>query len=189
MIKFPPIKYKIPQNIVSKKFDYNDFVWNYKLYAFKDRKAYLAALMNTQIRLLEAYDKYNPTSKNVKSLYISFIKSFDEGKGFGLKMLKLAQIESKKLGCNGNLHLEATSLFSKTRHSPHRMYRKFGFSSTDKEKLKIIDKWIKNNKTPNWIALESTPMYYQQKEKQSNHGIRLFNIFKRIKKLFTLQRY
>lgn len=185
MIKFPPIKYQIPQNIVSKKFDYNDFVWNYKLYAFKDRKAYLAALMNAQIRILEPYNKYNPTSKNVKSLYISFIRSFEEGKGFGLKMLKLAQIESKKLDCNGNLHLEATSLFSRTRRSPHRMYRKFGFSSTDKEKLKIIDKWVKSDKTPSWIALESTPMYYHPKEKQSNLRIRLFNIFDKIKKLFT----
>ena len=185
MIKFPPIKYKIPQNIVSKKFDYNNFVWNYKLYTFKDKNAYVAAIMNAQIRHLEPYNKYNPTSKNITSFYISFIRSFEEGKGYGLKMLKLAKIESKKLGCNGNLHLEATSLFSKKRHSPHRMYRRFGFSSTDNEKLKIIDKWIKTNKTPSWISLETTPMYYHPKEKQPNYKIRLFNIFNKIKKLFT----
>ncbi len=185
MIKYPPIKYKIPQNIVSKKFDYNNLVWDYKLYAFKDKNAYLASVMTAQVRLLPPNNKYNPTSKNIKSLYISFIRSFDEGKYFGLKMLNLARIESKKLDCNGNMHLEATSLLSKTRHSPHRMYRKFGFSSTDKDKLKIIDKWVKTNKTPNWITLESTPMYYHSKEKQPNYKIRLLNIFNKITKLFT----
>ena len=185
MLKFPPIKYTNPNNIISKKFDFNTCTWNYKLYAFKERKAYLAALMNTQIRILEPYNKYNPTSKAITSFYISFIRSFKECKGFGLKMLKLAQIESKRLGCNGNMHLEATSLFSEKRHSPHRMYRRFGFSSTDKEKLKIIDKWVKSGKTPNWILLESTPMYYHPKEKQSNYKIRLFPIFNKIKKLFT----
>lgn len=185
MLKFPPIKYKTPNNIISKKFDFNTCTWNYKLYAFKDRKAYIAAYMNANPKILAAYSKYNPSSSYINSFYISFIKAIEEGKGFGLKMLKLAQIESKKLGCNGNLHLEATSLFSEKRHSPHRMYRKFGFSSTDKEKLKIIDKWVKSGKTPNWILLESTPMYYHPKEKQSNYKIRLFPIFNKIKKFFT----
>ena len=104
MLKFPPIKYTIPKNIVTKNFDYNNLVWNYKLYAFKDKNAYLAAIMNTQIKYLEPYNKYNPTSKNLKSFYISFIRAFEERKGFGLKMLKLARIESKKLDCNGNHH-------------------------------------------------------------------------------------
>ena len=63
----------------------------------------------------------------------------------------------------------------------------FGFTetTTDNEKLKIIDKWIKTNKTPSWISLETTPMYYHPKEKQPNYKIRLFNIFNKIKKLFT----
>lgn len=185
MLKFPPIKYRMPQNIVSKKFDYDNMVWNYKLYAFKDKNAYVAALMNAQIRFLEPHNKYNPTSKDIKSFYISFIRSFDEGKGYGLKMLKLAKNESQKQGCKGYMHLLATSIYSERKHSPHRMYRRFGFTSTDKKKLEIIDKWIQTNKKPHWILMESTPMYYQPKEKQPNYKIRLFNIFNKIKKLFT----
>ena len=73
MLKFPPIKYRMPQNIVSKKFDYDNMVWNYKLYAFKDKNAYVAALMNAQIRFLEPQNKYNPTSKDIKSFYNLFL--------------------------------------------------------------------------------------------------------------------
>lgn len=46
------------------------------------------------------------------------------------------------------------------------MYRLAGFSSTNKQKLKLIDKWIKKGIQPAWFKLEATYMYFIPKNKQ-----------------------
>ena len=94
------------------------------------------------------------TGNIVGTMYTSIRKDFmfiDElhiakesrGKGFGTKFLDFAQKLSKNLGCNGDLAVLAAPL-EDSDFAPHIFYRKYGFTTKNKNILEFIDYCIKN---------------------------------------------
>lgn len=179
MLKFPPLKpHKFPEQLMTKRFSFENYLYVYKMYDLK-RKAYTAQ-MTAIPQILAPSSRYNPLSSPHQSLKIEFLRSYVKNEGYGKKMLGFAITESHRMACDGKLHLEATSQLNGLK-PPHRLYGLFGFKSTNKEKQKIIDKWIKTGKAPAWFKLEATYMYYFPKEKQPKH---LSGLFKSLKNFF-----
>ena len=65
------------------------------------------------------------------------------GKGFGTKFLDFARKLSKKMGYDGNLAVLAAPL-EDSDFAPHIFYRKYGFTTKNKNVLEFIDYCIKN---------------------------------------------
>jgi len=80
--------------------------------------------------------------------------------GFGRKFLDFAVNLSKQMGLNGNLRVMAGLTTNDLSNSPHIFYRKYGFTSYDKQILNKIDEHIKNHTKPAPYDLPLTIMYY-----------------------------
>ena len=74
-------------------------------------------------------------------LAIDFLEVTPKNKGVGTKILKFAEEYSRQTGCNGYLIVKADGSFMPER-IPHIFYRKFGFSTFNKETDKKLDKFI-----------------------------------------------
>ena len=113
------------------------------------------------------------------SVFVSWLYVYDQGNGFGTKLLNYVKEYSKKIGCHGNFWLDSSPNITPQK-APHTFYRKYGMTSDSLKTDKQLDKFIKQNKIPTYKDMGEILRYYPpiavpQKE----------NIFKRIyKKLF-----
>lgn len=104
------------------------------------------------------YVTFYPNKSNYKSLSIDFIKTEVQGQGVGSFLIEFIKNLSKKLGCEGRVHVIAGN-YDKTTPPPQIFFRKQGFSTANKKHLDIIDEAIK---TGNYNCnLGSTPMYLE----------------------------
>ncbi len=152
--RYPPIKYKLPENLIFHKTikldggEYEKFV----MFSTKTGDKKGTALMKCFPTLIERDGK-----KNVPSLYVWFLKSSEHG--FGTAMLNLARRYSQQVGCGGRFHLSADVGFMPNR-IPHIFYRKFGMSTGDPGIDKKLDKFIARGKDATWNDFKTMPMYY-----------------------------
>lgn len=93
----------------------------------------------------------------LESLYI---KSEFRRQGYGNKFLDFAVMLSKKMGLKGNLRLLASLTTNDIKNPPHIFYRKYGFTSDDKETLAYIDECMKNHRQASPLT---TPAYMYYK--------------------------
>lgn len=75
-------------------------------------------------------------------LAIDFLEVTNKNQGFGTKVLKFAEEYSKQIGCKGFLTLKADGSYMPEK-IPHIFYRKFGFSTLEKNTDKKLDTFIK----------------------------------------------
>ena len=80
--------------------------------------------------------------------------------GYGNKFLDFAVKISETMGLDGNLRLLASLTTHDIKNPAHIFYRKYGFSSNDKETLTYIDNCIKNNTQINPMTAP-TYMFYR----------------------------
>ena len=113
----------------------------------------LLAYMNTEKELITKDQMIVP------SLYVDVIKSFYKNKGYGTQLMNYAKKLSDKLGCEGNIHLIASSEFDPKR-APHMFYRKFGMNTGNYLIDSKIDKFIRKNKKATREDFPSIEMYY-----------------------------
>ncbi len=130
---------------------------------------------------------YNPPKTNLyrmfdikKSIYVGemsvakrkdlYIESLNvepniRRNGYGKRFLNFAVNLSNKLGLNGNLRVMAGLTANDLLNPPHIFYRKYGFTSDNKEVLSKIDKFIENQIKPEPYDLPITVMYYVNNKK------------------------
>lgn len=105
-------------------------------------------------------DRINRDNKrDIPSLNIWKLASTNSGQGFGTALINFAKKFSKKIGCEGNIHLLADTSFS-TGRVPHPFYIKMGMNCADKSINKKIQKFIAKNKNMMPKDVESVYMYY-----------------------------
>lgn len=104
---------------------------------------------------------------NIPSLYIWRLISNCSGNGFGTQMLNFARNYSKRLGCNGYLHLSADGCYTPNR-IPHIFYRKYGMSTQSTYIDKRIDKFIKKGKNATYRDFNTMDMFYPPIEHPKN---------------------
>ena len=111
-----------------------------------------SADMTKELGILVCHKSELPLRPNYEGnvLAIDFLEVNDKNKGIGTKILKLAENYSKIEGCKGYMTLKADCSYSPQR-IPHTFYRKFGFSTLDKNLDNKLDKFIqsKQNATSN----------------------------------------
>lgn len=117
------------------------------------KKGELLAYMNAEKELIPKEHKFVP------SLYVDILMSLSKGKGFGTQLMNYAKILSKKLGCEGNIHLIACSEYA-PKKAPHIFYKKYGMNTGDYFTDKKIDNFIMHNKNATKRDLPNIVMYY-----------------------------
>ena len=80
-----------------------------------------------------------------KSYYVAYVESADSGFGYGSDLLKLAETESRRTGCEGRVHLTASRVYTPSR-PPHLFYRKRGFVSVSPYLNEVMDFYISMGK-------------------------------------------
>ena len=113
----------------------------------------LLAYMNTERELIPKENAIVP------SLYVDIIKSVYKNKGYGTQLMNYAKTLSKKLGCNGNIHLIACNEFDSKR-APHIFYKKWGMNTGDYFIDSKIDNFIQRNKKTQKDDFPNIEMYY-----------------------------
>lgn len=96
---------------------------------------------------------------NGPSLAIDFMQSKQSGKGLGKQMFLFAQNYSKQIGCNGYVLCKADGSFTPQK-IPHLLYRKWGFSSLDKNTDYQMNEFIKKGKSATFKDFPSMLMFY-----------------------------
>lgn len=172
-LKYPPIKYKLPDKLI-----YHSKIYSH---GFKIEKFDMFSTNANCKARGEMYcfkeEIYRPDTDFVPSLYIDFLFSTHSGKGFGTSLLNFARNYSKQIGCNGRLHLMASSHIIPQK-IPHIFYKKYGFNSVDKHTNKELDKFIKKHKTATYKDFMNTQMYYPPIKSKENKFLTFFeNLF------------
>lgn len=98
-------------------------------------------------------------SYNRKSVLISYLTTFTQGKGFGKALLNFAKTYSKEMGCEGNFHLVSSAAYTPF-SAPHGFYRKFGMNSGDIVVDAKIDRMLKKKIPITYRELGNVVMYY-----------------------------
>lgn len=93
------------------------------------------------------------------SMEINILRSHKKGIGVGTKLVQEAVKKSFELGYDGRVVINAISIDGKT--SPLAFYYKLGFRSIDDKTNKMIEKYIKKNKT---IPQDKSTSMYLPKE-------------------------
>jgi len=96
-------------------------------------------------------------------LYIAdleIVKS-ERRKGYGKLFLDFAKNLSKKHGLNGRLRVLAGIKISDTSNPSHIFYRKYGFTTDNKQVLNAIDRGIKTGSQLDYMLVPPVYMYYQ----------------------------
>ena len=90
----------------------------------------------------------NFTVEKRNELFINYLHLMPEKrrKGYGVKILDFISVLSRKEGLGGKMRVLAALLFDETENPPHIFYRKYGFTSNDKQALAEIDKHIFDKK-------------------------------------------
>ena len=104
-LKYPPIKYKLPDKLIYHSTIYSH---NFKIEKFDMFSTNANCKAHGEMYCFKE-KIYRPDTDFVPSLYIDFLFSSDSGKGFGTSLLNFARNHSKQIGCNGRLHLMAIS--------------------------------------------------------------------------------
>ena len=99
------------------------------------------------------------TVEKRRELYIDSlnIKSSERRKGYGTKFLNFAKNLSKRMGLGGDMRLMAGPTTDGGGVPPHVFYRKYGFTSDDKEILNRVDNAIKTGEK---LDIENAPIIY-----------------------------
>lgn len=113
---------------------------------------------------------------NIPSLYVWKLTSNCSGDGFGTKMLNFAQNYSRRLGCNGYLHLSADVCYTPNR-VPHLFYRKYGMSTDSTYIDKKLDRFIKKGKDATYREFNTMNMFYPPIEHPKNKIEKLVDKF------------
>ena len=178
-LKYPPIKYRPLK-------DMSEEVLFHAKKVFFDYPAIDYFIMlkpkNPNIRTYMSCVPDYLSEKEANSLYILKLISTPARNGFGTKMLDFAQTYSKKVGCNGNFHLEASSGYTPN-SIPHIFYRKYGMNTMSPEINRKLDKFIKKKKPATYRDIPDIEMYYPPIKEKEN----LFQKFIR-KIIFTLSK-
>lgn len=159
-LKLPPYKYGIPKKLPDKLIlqQYTDYfgetVDRFVMFSTKKSESGKYATMKCFPEFINRDGK-----KNVPSLYVWYLSSNCSGSGFGTAMLNFAKKYSKKLGCEGNLHLSADVGFTPNR-VPHIFYYKYGMNTKNPAVNKKLKSFIQNNKQATWKDFENIDMYY-----------------------------
>ena len=134
------------------------------------------------------YKKKKPTIYPIKtpykSFYVSYLESVDSGLGYGTEMINLAKIESKKLGCEGRVHLTASRVYSPQR-PPHLFYRKQGFQSVSSYINDIMDFCISVGKQLPVEYADNIEMYLPVAIKTTKSKSKLKSFLNFLKEKFT----
>ncbi len=113
--------------------------------------------------------------KNYFHILLLYVK--EQGKGFGKEFIEFAKNRSKQLDCEGRVFLMADKGVYGSTTPPHIFYRKQGFTSNDKAYLKIIDRFIKENKKMENKDSKALYMYYDPNKRSLLQRIKdYFNI-------------
>lgn len=154
-LKYPPLKpKKIPDRFIWQTEDsFCKDIHVFRMFT-KGKKSSLVALM----RCCKAGYEDPP------SMIVTFLMSYDRGKGYGSEMLKFAEKLSRNIGCEGRLMLRAsTSLLPQK--IPHIFYRKYGFTTNDSKEDKRLDMFIENQKDASYKDFSDMLMYYDPNKK------------------------
>ena len=99
----------------------------------------------------------DPNMDVYESFYVAKLEANELRKGTGRKLIHLAKCESRRLNCEGRVHLDAVN----QDNPPFYFYRRMGFDSQDKHKIEIIDKLLEKNKPfPEQYKKWCIPMYF-----------------------------
>lgn len=162
MLKFPPLKkhpiteynvYRAPSRI--KRYTYTMF----------DKTGNIVGKMlafPTTIRDINR--QYSPNADEYPSFFIDRLFAYQRKKGVGKAFINIAQKESIRNLCLGNLHVIASSYFDKT-NPPYIFYRKLGFNCNKytQETQKYLDNCIKRHRqvAPQKVV-KDLPMYIEK---------------------------
>lgn len=156
--KFPPLKYllqsqPVPERLIMKK-SYEYFgsqVDQFVMFSTKEGDNRKASM------LCFPQNIYRDGKNSVPSLYVW--KLFAPGGGFGTAMLDFARTYSKKLGCNGNIHLQASGCYDAYR-VPHIFYRKYGMNTNNPAINSKLDQFITKGKSATCFDFDEVQMFY-----------------------------
>jgi len=151
MLKFPPLKYNLPDKLI-----YHSQVYKhgYKFEKFNIFSTNPNCQNRGEMYCFKEHILRPDKQDFVPSLYIDFLFSTKSGEGFGTSLLNFAKKYSKEIGCNGRFHLMASSgllpqkvphVFYKKCFENDKDLRKFGFSKirgvkTEREALSKHEK-------------------------------------------------
>lgn len=118
---------------------------------------------------------------NGSSLAIDFMKSKQSNKGLGKQMFLFAQNYSKQIGCNGYILGKADSSFTPQK-IPHLLYRKWGFSTLDRNIDQQLDKFINKSKNATIKDFPSMLVFYPplSAKKQEAKIYKFYKYFRKI---------
>ena len=156
MLKFPPLKpHELPKSLIYKK-DYDICGHTIKYFTMIDTHKGCQQAIMACVPAIVSRD-----GKGMLSLYITYLKSYISGRGYGTRMLNFARKHSENIGYGGYIHLNAVSSLDPMR-VPHVFYRKYGMNSGIRSIDKKLDKFIKQGKNATYNDFGSTFMYYPQ---------------------------
>lgn len=132
------------------------------------------------------FSPYYPTLGCYKSFKIEYIQTEETNQGYGRAFIKLAKAESRKHGCEGRVHLDASRIYTPTR-PPHIFYRKCDFTSVYTDRIKYIDECIKEHKEMHWSMADNLPMYLSL-ESETPQKVKIYskllNFVKKVRNIF-----
>ena len=116
------------------------------------------------------FSQYYPSLTPYDTFKIEYLATEDSNQGYGSAFIKIAKKESFRNGCQGRVTLDASRVFT-PKKPPHIFYRKQGFTSIYTDRIKYIDKCIKEKRQLHWTMADNLPMYLplntQQQKKHS----------------------
>lgn len=173
-LKYPPIKYNLPDKLIYHNQVYKE---GYRLEKFNVFSTNPNSQNHGEMYCFKEHILRPDKQDFVPSLYIDFLYSTKSGEGFGTALLNFAKNYSKKIGCEGRIHLMASSGLIPQR-APQIFYKKCGLNSADKEINKKLDKFIKKHKNATFKDFTNTPMYYPPIKFRESKILRFFeNLF------------
>ncbi len=162
MLKFPPLKYKMPEEVIysaKQTTKCGETYYHYKMQRLNDKHLSGDMLCKIEDRKSNLERFYPEDSCPEKSLYIADIKSYKRGEGIGTKLMKFAIIMSERFGCNKKVHLDACDLYDSAK-PPYVFYRKSGFTSKEKYIINNLDMAIKSKHPFDYVFPSEISMYY-----------------------------
>lgn len=155
-LKYPLKKYSLPDKLIYCNSIYKHGDKFEKFYIFSTNQNCKA---HGEMYCFKEHILRPDSNDFVPSLYIDFLFSTKSGEGFGTSLLNFAKNYSKKIGCEGRIHLMASSGLVPQR-APQVFYKKCGLNSADKTTNKKLDQFIKKHKNATYKDFHNTPMYY-----------------------------
>lgn len=162
-LKYPPIKppKRPPFYIFRIKGWEKENIQVYGAFSSKDGQMY-GQVACSPCRILH-------NGKFENSLYIEDLISQKPNSGAGSYLMKYMKILSKKLGCDGRIHLMASSCLQPER-VPHPFYYRLGMSTGNEKLDRKIAQFAKSGKSATSQDFQSVMMYYPPAKTQKPKG-------------------